>query len=410
MLVFAFIGVPLIFNVFGLSPTVVQVSAAMVDAAPTPTPDPEGARAVMPASANDPAMSQASASQYKTLRMGDTDEIISDIQLRLMELEYLDGDEPTDVFGEQTVEALKRFQRIHHMNETGEADALTQELLFSSAAAVYHLKEGDAGNDVKRLQNQLYDLGYYGEKLNGYFGSATGSALTAFQTKNKLNATGVADQDTRDVLYSSEAQPKVDPTPTPADTPKPSAKPKPSATPKASATPKPSATAKQTASPKPDASATETPDQIIVILPTFDSSGGSWTDQVPSGSGMEAMIAVAESRLGCPYVYANEGPDSFDCSGFVYFCLRSAGVKVGRMSAKSFARIDSWQTINDRSSLQRGDLLFFTNSVGASDIGHTGIYMGGGKYIHASSSAGKVVISSWSDWSTNNFQWAKRVF
>ena len=122
------------------------------------------------------------------------------------------------------------------------------------------------------------------------------------------------------------------------------------------------------------------------------------------------MIATAESRLGCPYVYADEGPNSFDCSGLVYYCLRSAGVQVSRMSSKNLARVDSWQTIPDQGSLIRGDLVFFTNSVGESDIGHVGIYMGSGKYIHASSSAGKVIISSWSDWASENFQWAKRVF
>ena len=147
------------------------------------------------------------------------------------------------------------------------------------------------------------------------------------------------------------------------------------------------------------------------------SSGGNWSgsdiegDGIPSaGSGVEAMIATAESRLGCPYVYADEGPNSFDCSGLVYYCLRSAGVQVSRMSSKNLARVDSWQTIPDQGSLIRGDLVFFTNSVGESDIGHVGIYMGSGKYIHASSSAGKVIISSWSDWASENFQWAKRVF
>ena len=80
------------------------------------------------------------------------------------------------------------------------------------------------------------------------------------------------------------------------------------------------------------------------------------------------------------------------------------------MSSKNLARVDSWQTISDQGSLARGDLVFFTNYVGASDIGHVGIYMGGGKYIHASSSAGQVIISSWSDWAVQNFQWGKRVF
>ncbi len=404
-LAFAFVGVPLLFNVLGLAPTIVEVSAAMVNAAPTPTPTPQPEVASVVAALvpeQDPARSQAAASQYKALRQGDTDEIVSSIQLRLMELEYMEGDEPTTLFGEQTAEAIKRFQRVHHMTETGEADALTQELLFSDQAAIYRLQAGDSGGDVKRLQNQLYDLGYYGEKRNGYFGTATQAALSSFQTKNKLNASGVADQETRDVLFSSKARPKVDPT----------------------ATPKPISTAKPVKTSSPGSAVTpswtdsplKTQDPLIA---TTSNPGSNWTgtdsgsgsDNIAvTGSGVEAMIAAGQSRLGCTYVLADEGPNTFDCSGFVYYCLRSAGVKVGRMAAKSFAQVSSWQTIADRGSLQRGDLLFFTNSAGASTIGHTGIYLGGGQYIHASSSAGKVIISSWTDWSISNFQWGKRVF
>ncbi len=404
-LAFAFVGVPLLLNVLGLAPTIVEVSAAMVHAAPTPTPTPQpevaGAAAALP-SEQDPARSQAAASQYKALRQGDTDEIVSSIQLRLMELEYMEGDEPTTLFGEQTAQAIKRFQRVHHMTETGEADALTQELLFSDQAAVYRLQAGDSGGDVKRLQNQLYDLGYYGEKRNGYFGTATQAALSAFQTKNKLNASGVADQETRDVLFSSKARPKVDPTATP----------KPSATAKPAKTSSPSSTKAPVWTDSPS----KTQDPLIA---TTSDPGSSWTgtdsgsgsDNIPvTGSGVEAMIAAGQSRLGCAYVLGDEGPSTFDCSGFVYYCLRSAGVKTSRMAAKSFAQVSSWQTIPDRGGLQRGDLLFFTNSVGASTIGHTGIYLGGSQYIHASSSAGKVIISSWTDWSISNFQWGKRVF
>lgn len=414
-LAFAFVGAPLLFNALGLTPTIVQVSAAMVNAAeptPTPTPRPMAAgAAAAPLAMEDPARSQAAASQYKALRQGDTDERVPDIQLRLMELEYMEGDQPTNLFGEQTAEAVKRFQRVHHMNETGEADELTQEILFSEQAATYKLQEGDSGSDVRRLQNQLYDLGYYGDKRNGYFGSATQEALMAFQKKNKLETSGIADQETRDVLFSSRARPFIDPTPTPKP-----------ATPKPSATQKPAKTSKPqspgaTAQPGWD-TPQKTQDPLVATTDKpSDGGGNNWQGSDPgsggipvTGSGVEAMIAAAQSRLGAPYVLAEEGPNAFDCSGLVYYSLRSAGAKVGRMSANSFSQVSSWQTITDRGSLQRGDLLFFTNSVGASKIGHTGIYLGGSQYIHASSSAGKVIISSWSDWSVSNFQWAKRVF
>jgi len=85
----------------------------------------------------------------------------------------MDGDEPSEYFGEPIEAALKRFQRIHHMKETGEADELTQEMLFSDKAAMYKLQQGDEGEDVESLQERLQDLGYEVEKTNGYFGVAT---------------------------------------------------------------------------------------------------------------------------------------------------------------------------------------------------------------------------------------------
>lgn len=85
-------------------------------------------------------------------------------------------------------------------------------MLFSDKAAMYKLQQGDEGEDVESLQERLQDLGYEVEKTNGYFGVATVKALSSFQIKNKLDATGVMDTDTADILYSNNARPKVDPT------------------------------------------------------------------------------------------------------------------------------------------------------------------------------------------------------
>ena len=122
-----FLGIPLLFNVIGLTPTVVEIPEA------TPLPEtPLEPVAALSAPAADmqagdsEVRSQDAGSQYRTLREGDTDPMVMDIQIRLMELEYLDGDQPTELFGEQTAEAIKRFQRIHNMTETGVADELTQ--------------------------------------------------------------------------------------------------------------------------------------------------------------------------------------------------------------------------------------------------------------------------------------------
>lgn len=103
------------------------------------------------------------------------------------------------------------------------------------------LKSGMSGDAVRKLQQQLKDLGYYNGKVDGDFGAGTKEAVKKFQKNNKLSADGVAGQKTLDVLYSNNAkrftttQGKES-----HKTPKPTKKPK--ATPKR--TPRPTATPK----------------------------------------------------------------------------------------------------------------------------------------------------------------------
>ena len=115
--------------------------------------------------------------------------------------------------------------------------------------------------------------------------------------------------------------------------------------------------------------------------------------------------------LGKPYSWSDESPSKgFDCSGLVYFCLRTCGVSTSRYSASGFSSVSKWTEITSIGDLQKGDLLFFKNDT-STRVSHTGIYAGGGKFIHASSSAGKVITSyiSTSYW-TRNFVNARRVF
>jgi len=388
MVFMGFVGFPLLFeSMYPISVMTDIAPIATLSPIVTPVPLLQASESTLEQTASsgstaylqETIINEVNASTYSTLQYGDDDPFVAKIQLRLMELGYIGGDEPTEHFGPATQAGIKSFQQTHHMNETGIADELTQTLLFSSDAKVYSLEKGNDGSDVTRLQNQLMDLGYYGDKVNGYFGLATERALMAFQTKNRLSVTGTADAETFDLLYSSRAKPAVDPTPTP--------------TPKRTATPKPTT---GSSSSKPSTSSTVKP-----------SSGGSITIV---GNGLEAFISAALSQEGKPYVLGDEGPNSYDCSGLVYYSLRSAGVSVGRRSAKNYATESSWQTISSYNDLRRGDLLFFTNSGGVGSIGHTGIYLGNGTFIHASSSRASVVISTWSEWCRVNFQWGKRVF
>ncbi len=125
----------------------------------------------------------------------------------------------------------------------------------------------------------------------------------------------------------------------------------------------------------------------------------------------KAVIALATKQLGDPYVYSACGPDKFDCSGLVYYCYKeAAGIKLNR-TAYSQGYDDKYQKISDAKDLQPGDLVFFDTNSGDSDLSdHSGIYIGGGKFIHASSAASKVIQSSLSSgYYARTFSWGRRV-
>ncbi|GGR14955.1 C40 family peptidase [Streptomyces netropsis] len=85
-------------------------------------------------------------------------------------------------------------------------------------------------------------------------------------------------------------------------------------------------------------------------------------------------VAFAYSALGKPYVWGATGPSGFDCSGLTQAAWRSAGVSLPRTT---YTQINAGRRIG-RSQLAPGDLVFFY-----SGVSHVGLYVGGGKMIHA---------------------------
>ena len=106
----------------------------------------------------------------------------------------------------------------------------------------------------------------------------------------------------------------------------------------------------------------------------------------------EKFVAESKKYVGCPYVLGAVGPDSFDCSGLIYYVAReSVGIQLPR-TAKA---IYSYCRIVPDKSREVGDLVFFkTNSTG--NISHVGIYIGNGQFISAISDGENtgVIISS----------------
>ena len=105
----------------------------------------------------------------------------------------------------------------------------------------------------------------------------------------------------------------------------------------------------------------------------------------PSGNTTSAsgtrqqIIDFAATLLGCKYVYGGNTPSGFDCSGYVKYVFNHFGVSLTRTSANQYANSMKIK----KSELQIGDLVFFSQTSGSSKVGHVGIYVGGGQFIHA---------------------------
>ena len=116
------------------------------------------------------------------------------------------------------------------------------------------------------------------------------------------------------------------------------------------------------------------------------SSSSSGSTGTSSGSALgNKIVSTAKQYLGVPYKWGGTDPSGFDCSGFVYYVLRSNGINISRTQTAMYAE----GTPVSKSQLQPGDVVFFQNTYKAG-LSHCGIYVGDGQFIHAPSS-GKTV-------------------
>ena len=155
-------------------------------------------------------------SASRVLVYGDEGDDVTALQTRLQELKYYTGN-LSGRYREGTKKAVEEFQADFDLEQTGIADLRTLSVLFS----VTHrpLRYGSSGEDVKTLQTQLTELGYYKGKISGNYLDSTKKAVTDLQKKNGLEADGVADADLQDMLAEGKLlgkNDKPDDTATPA--------------------------------------------------------------------------------------------------------------------------------------------------------------------------------------------------
>jgi cell wall-associated NlpC family hydrolase len=117
----------------------------------------------------------------------------------------------------------------------------------------------------------------------------------------------------------------------------------------------------------------------------------------PSHTG--GVVGIAMRYLGTPYVWGGASPSGFDCSGFVMYVYSQIGVSLPH---SSYAQYGYGSPVS-LSQLQPGDLVFFDG------LGHVGIYVGGGSFIHAPHTGDVVKISSLTGWYASTFVGGRRL-
>lgn len=123
-------------------------------------------------------------------------------------------------------------------------------------------------------------------------------------------------------------------------------------------------------------------------------------DKATTRTNRSAIVEEAKKYRGVPYAYGGTTPAGFDCSGFTSWVFREAlGIELPRTAAEQGELGKS--VAMDK--LKKGDLLFWGQE---SDVYHVGIYIGGGKYIHASTGASKIQVT---DFQYHAPTFAKRV-
>jgi peptidoglycan DL-endopeptidase CwlO len=135
------------------------------------------------------------------------------------------------------------------------------------------------------------------------------------------------------------------------------------------------------------------------LAPTVPVTAPTGPPSVAPPSRYGGVVGVAMQYLGTPYVWGGASPAGFDCSGFVMYVYAQVGVSLPHSSYAQYG----YGSAVSQGDLQPGDLVFFDG------LGHVGIYVGGGNFIHSPHTGDVVKISSMTGWYASTFVGARRL-
>ncbi|QNU28155.1 peptidoglycan-binding protein [Geobacillus sp. 46C-IIa] len=162
----------------------------------------------------------ATSSSSATLNIGSSGSKVSELQNNLKRLGYFTYPKITGYYGTVTADAVRRFQKDNDLPATGSVDPTTfgriEDAVKKKTAppaeedrSSLYLTIGARGEEVKRVQANLKQLGYFTyPEITGYYGTVTADAVRRFQKDAKLQATGIVDDATYERLIGQAPAPK----------------------------------------------------------------------------------------------------------------------------------------------------------------------------------------------------------
>jgi cell wall-associated NlpC family hydrolase len=141
--------------------------------------------------------------------------------------------------------------------------------------------------------------------------------------------------------------------------------------------------------------------------PTYSASGATYSATAIPASGDVASFAL--QFVGHAYVYGGASPGAFDCSGLVQYVYAQYGISLPHNAAAQFST-SYGASVPSINNLAPGDMVFFAGTAGPG-IGHVGLYIGGGRFVHAMMPGLGVQVSSlWEPYWMSHYAGGIRVY